>query len=47
VIYLFFEDPGEKEVADAIESALEARRSWSKTFSEDRALVFLKAAFMH
>ncbi|MBU2511949.1 L-glutamate gamma-semialdehyde dehydrogenase [bacterium] len=39
-----FHQAGEREVNHAIESALEARKSWSKTPVEERAAVFLKAA---
>ncbi len=35
---------GEKEVNDAIESALEARKQWAETPWENRVAVFLKAA---
>mgnify|MGYP006293928395 CR=1 FL=1 len=39
-----FHQAGEKEVQQAIERALEARKKWAKTSPEDRASVFLKAA---
>ena len=39
-----FHQPGEKEVAAAIESSAAAWREWSRTPREDRAAVFLKMA---
>jgi 1-pyrroline-5-carboxylate dehydrogenase len=39
-----FHQAGEAEINQAIDCALEARKSWSQTPMEDRAAVFLKAA---
>ena len=39
-----FHQAGEKEINQAIDCALEARKTWCKTTPEDRASIFLKAA---
>lgn len=40
----YYEEGGAKEVAQAIDAALEARKSWSEMPWERRAAIFLKAA---